>query len=236
MKSRRSFLKAVVPAIAGFPAIVKGATTYTSTGYSYFQGTVPVTAAPFTMACWFNVTDITAGHCLMSLGDFNTNNYHYMAANGDVASDPLKCTTKAGGADNTATTAGSYSASTWQHACAVFASATSRTIYLNGGNSGTNTGSASPTGIDYIAIGRIRVSNNWFNTWTGGSFAECAIWNAALNTDEVAALAKGFSPSKIRPQNLVFYVPGIREIIDVRGGLALTHSGNSVAAHPRRIG
>ncbi len=236
MKSRRSFLKAVVPAIAGFPAIVKGATTYTSTGYSYFQGTVPVTAAPFTMACWFNVTDITAGHCLMSLGDFNTNNYHFMAANGDVASDPIRCITKAGGADNIATSTAAYSASTWQHACAVFASSSSRTIYLNGGNSATNTGSASPTGIDYIAIGRIRVSNNWFNTYTGGTYAEAAIWSAALSADDIAALNNGFRPSAVRPQNLVFYVPGIREIIDVRGGLALTHSGNSVAAHPRRIG
>lgn len=45
----------------------------------------------------------------------------------------------------------------------------------------------------------------------------------ALNTSEIAALAKGLSPLLIRPTSLVFYLPLVRDADrDVVGGLALT--------------
>ncbi len=39
---------------------------------------------------------------------------------------------------------------------------------------------------------------------------------------------------KIRPQNLVFYSPLVRDLIDARGGRAITNNnGATVANHPR---
>lgn len=67
-----------------------------------------------------------------------------------------------------------------------------------------------------------------------GLLAECAIWSVALTDDEINSLAKGFKPSRIRPQSLVFYAPLVRAAIDVRQGLALTPVNSpTVADHPR---
>ena len=64
--------------------------------------------------------------------------------------------------------------------------------------------------------------------------AECGIWNAALTAAEIASLAKGMTPDKIRPQSLVFYAPLVRNLQDVKGGLAITNNNAAtVAAHPR---
>jgi hypothetical protein len=56
-----------------------------------------------------------------------------------------------------------------------------------------------------------------------GRTAEVGIWNAALTAAEIASLAKGMTPDKIRPQSLVFYAPLVRDLIDVRGGLFGDH-------------
>ena len=64
--------------------------------------------------------------------------------------------------------------------------------------------------------------------------AEVGVWNVALTAAEIASLAKGMTPDKIRPQNLVFYAPLVRNLIDQKGGLALTNNnGATVANHPR---
>lgn len=65
--------------------------------------------------------------------------------------------------------------------------------------------------------------------------AEYAYWNVELSDAEMAALAKGFKPSRIRPQNLVFYSPCIRGLQELKGGRTLVkQAGTQVAtAHPR---
>lgn len=67
-----------------------------------------------------------------------------------------------------------------------------------------------------------------------GLIAEVGIWSVVLSDDEIASLANGVAPIKVRPQSLVFYSPMIRNVQDVRGGLALTQTGSpTIAAHPR---
>ncbi len=67
-----------------------------------------------------------------------------------------------------------------------------------------------------------------------GLMAEVGIWNAALTAAEVASLAKGMTCDKVRPQSLVFYAPLVRDLIDARGGRAITNNnGATVAAHTR---
>lgn len=64
--------------------------------------------------------------------------------------------------------------------------------------------------------------------------AEVGIWNVALTQPEIASLAKGITCDKIRPQNLVFYAPLVRDLIDAKGGRAITNNnGATVAPHPR---
>jgi hypothetical protein len=66
-----------------------------------------------------------------------------------------------------------------------------------------------------------------------GTIAEVGIWNVALTTAEIASLAKGMTPDKIRPQRLVFYAPLVRDLVDAKGGLTITNNGATVANHPR---
>ena len=92
-----------------------------------------------------------------------------------------------------------------------------------------------PTGINELLIGARRFSGA-VGLYFDGSIAEAAIWNAALTDDEILSLAKGFTPDQIRPQNLVFYAPLIRELQDLRGGLTITNNnGATVSNHPRVI-
>jgi hypothetical protein len=67
-----------------------------------------------------------------------------------------------------------------------------------------------------------------------GLIAEVGIWNAALTAEEVASLANGMTCDKIRPQNLVFYAPLVRDLVDQKGGLTITNTNSAtVANHPR---
>jgi hypothetical protein len=124
---------------------------------------------------------------------------------------------------------GVTNASTWYSGTAVEASSTSHYVFFETTKSGTNTTSVVPVGVDRIFFGG-RSSGRPFN----GLLAEAAIWNVALTDDEVRSLSRGFKPFRVRPQNLQFYAPIVRNLHDIRGGLTLTNSNNAtVADHPR---
>ena len=124
---------------------------------------------------------------------------------------------------------------TWYHVAGVYENATSRKAYINGSNESAandNGNSITPSGVNLLIIGAR------YNTVIGGYFpgdmAEVGIWNAALTAAEIASLAKGMTCDKIRPQNLVFYAPLVRNLIDQKGGLTITNNnGATVSTHPR---
>lgn len=194
--------------------------------------TPPVTTFPCTLAGWFNSTSITQNQALISVGDDDGPSFISLEVSGGIAGDPVRARSGSG----TASTTTGYTGSQWYHACGVFASATSRTAYIDGGSSGTNTTSDTPSGISSLQIGRV-FFNNTAGQRFAGRIAETAIWNVALNIDEIRSLADGYRPSLIRPQNLVFYAPLIRDLIDVARGISLINGDNvPVAEHVRRIG
>ena len=76
--------------------------------------------------------------------------------------------------------------------------------------------------------------NTVIGSYFHGDMAEVGIWNAALTAAEIASLAKGMTCDKIRPQSLVFYAPLVRDLIDQKGGRAITNNNSAaVANHPR---
>lgn len=129
-------------------------------------------------------------------------------------------------------------AGTWAHGGAVFASTTSRTAYINGVAGTTETTSRVPSGINQVTIGVESFSSGSLGTPWNGQLAEVGVWDAALDANEMAALAKGFSPLLIRPMNLVYYWQlvgqGTAEI-DMINGSTMTVTGTAQAAHPRII-
>ena len=67
-----------------------------------------------------------------------------------------------------------------------------------------------------------------------GRYCEIGVWHEPLTAAEIASLAKGMTCDKVRPQNLVFYAPLVRNLQDTKGGLAITNNNAAtVANHPR---
>ena len=194
-----------------------------------------VAAAPLTMAAWFYANDITTEHTICSISDTGgTTDRFAMLANGDLAGDPIRASARASDSPSAAATSTSYSASTWQHACAVFASSTSRSAYLNGGGKVTDTNSRTPAGLDSTSVG---VLLPLIASYMDGLIAELGIWNVALTDAEVASLAKGYSPASVRPQSLVSHwmlLGNTSPEVDLRTNkFNLTVTGATKAAHCR---
>jgi hypothetical protein len=125
---------------------------------------------------------------------------------------------------------------TWFHAAfsSTSASTNDMKIYANGVQ-GTNQISSNNliSSITNSVIPQIN-GRNGANNLNSFQSAEVGIWNAALTAAEIASLAKGMTCDKVRPQNLVFYVPLVRDLIDQKGGLVITNNnGATVANHPR---
>ncbi len=192
----------------------------------------PVTAAPFTLSCWFNSDDLTVNQMLMFVGDKDsTEDFWRLSAKGDTGGDPLRFNVNDGTSGSADTSTG-YSASTWHHACAVETASNNRACFIDGGSKGTDATSVSPVAADRVSIGRSGDSSP--GQYMSGNIAEAAIWSVALSDAEVALLAKGFSPLFIQPHNLVAYWPLIRDDDnDWIGGFDLAAFNTpTVATHP----
>lgn len=195
-----------------------------------------VTAVPLTMACWFRPVNVTTNFSLMSLSvDTGATDRFVLQAAGAIAGDPVRLQiTQAGTTSNAAVSASGYTANNWWHAAGVFTSATSRKAFISGVGGTADTTNLTPSGVNRTGMG-YHTTSGTRGTFMNGRIAEAAIWNEALTDAEIASLARGFRPSLIRPDKLVFYSPLIRESVDVRANLSLTTSGAVVAEHTRRI-
>jgi len=206
----------------------------------YLYNGTQVTGMPFTMACWFNSNDITINQSLMTMSSEDDSGWHglWLSLAGAQVGDYIQAAAYAGAGVKLAKTSTGYSADTWHHACGIFASATDRRAYIDGGSKGTNTDSCTPLSINNTVIGTTYYFTGAINESEApfsGAIAGAAIWNVALTDAEVASLATGVSPRSVRPESLVFYAPLWRdEDEDFVGGLSLTPVNTpTVAAHPR---
>lgn len=162
---------------------------------------------PFSMACWFYVADATSSHTLLSLANGSSNdNYFQLLAAGGIGGDPLRLIARNTTAVAVDTSSG-FSANTWHHACAVCTSATSRSVFLDGGSKGTHTTSSTPT-PNRTGVGVLY--HSFPSVVATGRICEAAFWDQSLTDDEVASLYNngvGLSPTMVRPDALVAYWP-----------------------------
>jgi hypothetical protein len=123
----------------------------------------------------------------------------------------------------------------WAHVAAVVTPSSRQEIFVNAASGAVKTSSVLASihsGTAPLQIGQ-QFSSDVDNSFDG-LIAEVGIWNAALTAAEIASLADGFTCDKGRPQSLVFYAPLVRDLQDVRGGLAITNNNTAtVANHPR---
>ena len=188
------------------------------------------TASPLTICCWFNAVNLTSSRALICSGTTNSNNRValFLDTSGKIVAFAEKTQ------NGLATTANTITSNNWGHAAGVFSTQSYRVAYLNGTESTPNTTSIpNHDPFSYNAIGSQFSGGSW-RSYFYGRIAEVGIWAAALTAAEIDSLAKGVTCDKIRPQNLVFYAPLVRDLNDQKGGLVITNNnGATVAPHPR---
>lgn len=189
---------------------------------------------PLTINCWFYAT--TSGVGIMNLVELCENTasiVHMLRLNSNTNQVQYNTATLA-----SATSSASYTTNTWNMATAVGTSATSRTVYLNAANSGTQTTSRTPTTPDRVCIGFARTNGSDLPSYEG-YLAEVAIWNVTLTTNELSSLYTGTKANQIRPQNLKFYMPLVRNIYDATASttsITSVFDPNPEVNHVRRYG
>ena len=205
-----------------------------STNYITYAGEM-VGDYPFTIGLWFRTNDDTIDQYLWCEVNVTTDT---VALHLGQAADAVRFTCEVGGGSGTATASASFTANTWHHACGVAENSTSRLVYLDGGNVGTNATSVTISGMDATKteFGR-RNGASIPEAYFSGDMAEAGLWNVALTAAEVASLGKGASPLMVRPQSLVGYWPMLglssTELDRWKNRLDMTVNGAAKSAHPR---
>ena len=175
-----------------------GSTQYGSVGSAI------VTAAPLTLAAWVSPTTVTGNYALVSIGHNAAGDQRFVLG---LLSSNIICQAVLNGSGGLATSAATVLTNTWQHAAAVFASSTSRAAYRNGTAKGTNATNITPGTPTITTVGAQFVGSATASFFYSGLIAEAGIWNAALSDQEIAALALGVPPFRVRPAALVGYWP-----------------------------
>lgn len=198
-------------------------------------GSAPVTVEPLTISLWYRLASTPTNRMAVSLARSTGNGGFRINVTGTTMLAQRVDDT--GAASTSASTTVANTVGTWYHAAGVFlGSGSNVTGYINGaaGTPATNTGSTLST-LDRLVIGT-RFSAGSPGLYFDGDIAEVGVWNAALNADEIAGLAKGFACRFARPSALVWYSRLIRNAMDIRGGLVITNNGTATASpHPRII-
>lgn len=187
-----------------------------------------ISSHPFSMACWFKPVASNVNYSLMiSATNSAVGNLYGLSARGGNTPFTLVAQSLYSSQYSYAAASTGYSAGVWHHAVGVWASNTSRAVYLNGGNKGTNSDNRPVSGVQRFAIGcNGRPSPGAF---MNGSILWPAVWDVALTDNEAASLASGINPLLIRPDNLIFFSPlgnldGDSDI-DVVGGVSFSANG-----------
>lgn len=124
----------------------------------------------------------------------------------------------------------------WHHLCGVCRASADRSVWLDFQTEATNTtavGDMTSPPTNHSIGSQSPGSSEKFD----GSIAELAFWDTDLSDEEVEALSKGFSPLLVRPQNLDFYMPLVRDNDqDIIRGVSYTPvSSPTIDDHPRII-
>jgi len=202
---------------------------------SYIEATsTPVTGPPFTMASWVYCTNNTLGQVVISVGNSATTNRFQLSMQGDVASDPVGFQIVGATSESTQYIPPVPYINRWVHVAGVVSGVSSKALFVDGIFRNSVTTSAAPAGVNNILIGA-----RWSTTrgsFLAGRIAETAIWNRALNGDQIFSLYQGFSPYLVCPSGLVFLNRSIRDNRDIAGGRTLVSNVITPIDHPRIYG
>jgi len=174
-----------------------------------YPATGIVNGYPFSLVAWFYPTNTFPAQYLVSVGSGEGNQQSLQIA-GNVTNDPIRAESR-GSTATSASITSSINFNTWNVAAAIFESATSRYVSINGSaltQDTTNSGISSPV-YTRLGIGDIATPiqpNNFDPRPLYGYLAHVTIYNSLLDASDCAALI-GVNPALIRRQNVVAYFP-----------------------------
>lgn len=160
-------------------------------------GPMDVTGTALTVSGWVKLSDLTNG--------FIT--HKWVSNNGsfglDTQSNILRLRINATGEGVSGATA--LTVGPWYHVAARKNgnSGTAAAVFVNGvlDGTGSSTNPMPDTTNDFV------IGGNGSTFTIHGSVAEFCYWNFALTDAEIAALAKGASPFRVHPKNIIGYFP-----------------------------
>lgn len=210
----------------------------TATGARQFNGTSQYLNAavgmslPITLSAWVYLDSASAASAAGSVGSAGNTRCHFGISSGGV---PVATSATTSGTSGNAIGPSGLSTATWYCLTATFASTTERKIYVDGVPQATNTTSINVGTLDRTTIG-MRVAASAAGLFWPGRIAEFAVWNATLTDAEIASLAAGAKPIRVRPASLRVYVPLPGEVspeINFIGTAATLTNAPTAIAHPR---
>lgn len=194
-----------------------------------------ISGYPITLSAWCRTSDVLTAH-ILSVGSSNGENILSVGLSTQFGGRRVSGPVRAEGAwEQAAITTQSHSSTDWFHVAAVFESATSRSVLLDGGSKGSANSSATPSSFSKTLV---NTRTGLTPSYSGIEIAETAIWAAALSDDEVGLLARRVSPLCLtqRLDALVFYADCIRSLGYPYIGPAMTQTGTfTIADHPRTL-
>lgn len=163
-----------------------GQTTYDFNGTTqYGTSTVSVPSAPpFTLMARFKSDSAAAGQVFMSLSNsgLSTENF-FLAAQGNVASDPLRFASGTNAATISADKIG-YTTGTWYHGAARAISTTSRYSLLDGSPSANSTTLNVPSGVNRLGVAVL--ARSALDAPFDGKLADVQVYDLALSAENIA--------------------------------------------------
>jgi hypothetical protein len=214
--------------------------TFDGTSGNYLNVETPVLTAPsMSMFAWYYSTSSAENQTLISIGGQNA---AFTEARGfklgilcsGGAYSKIYAETRQNNTIPRAESSANASGNVWQNGCGVWSGTADRRAYLNGGNKGlmSQTQGVTEADLKRTAVGLTRELGNFGGMI--GQIAHPAIWNVALTDNEVAMLGAGISPLRVRPQNLVFYLPYLGRDgpeIDIINGRTLVVTGATASSN-----
>ena len=179
------------------------AISLSGTSQYYIASSTPITAGPITISCWCSGATATLLFAVTVADASDTENIFALMRNGTTSIVYREVNTTVPTTGQSVSSAG-LANDTWGHACGTGETTSARTTYLDGGNSGTNTTTVTPAGIDQIGLGCQANTGAATSEWNGDLFW-AAIWSTGLSAAQVADLGNGYSPLTVQRQSLVFF-------------------------------
>lgn len=195
---------------------------------------------PFTIAAWIKTTQATSNVCFLSRTGTPSSNRGFTDLMNNSAGKMGIHAKDSGGTYRTSFNgAVTVNDGVWRHLGLVHnmsTTANGNKVYIDGTLDAQGTSSAA---WDMLTTADFRIGNSVDTFWGdyGDNIAEVAWFDAELIAAEIAALAKGFSPQRVKLANLVAYCPLIRTDREKMGRTTSgTVFGHGVDPHTRVYG